>query len=371
MDEIQDNEDKKIEESGSHQEFPESVVPESNLDSVELNPPFEQTLKEDEKVPSPTPLIIKAIEKAINQSSNLLFKPFRLSIWLRLICVCILIFTFALINFNTFVNLYIALPIDVRDQIRYEFESFVFGGISAKLILLFLFFIGLCVFIFAGIIFYSFRFVLIELLTGRRKEIAESFISNFRNGIKAYIWSIFIFSLQVLYYSFFIILFALRRRSDLLKFGTDFFSMLSDLSSFIIYLVLISLPFIFINSIFKDFIIPIMIYNNVGVLRSWGKFFKLFFKNLLRFIVYFICLVILGLIFIVGLGITFIILLTLFILLFSVVSELSIIIALFLVALVSLMLLIPLVLFLMPIIAFFRLLPIAFMGLLDPIYKFD
>ena len=371
MDEIQNNNNEKTEEASSPQELPEPPIPEPNLEFVESPLPLKTTEKIEEDIPPITPIIIKALEKAINHSSNLLFKPFRLSIWLRLMGVIFLIVLFSLINFSTSVNLYATLPIDVRDQIRYEFESLFLGGLIIKLFLALIFFIGLCLLIFAGIICFAFRFVFIELITGRKKEIAESFIGNFKNGIRAYLWSIFVFILQVIYLSFFAIIFTIKMKSDISKLNLDFITMLSNLSSFIFYIFLITLPFICLNSVFNNFIMPIMIFNNVGVLRGWGKFFKLLIKNIFRFIAYFIFFFILMIIFILGIGITIAILFTLLAFIFTILSAISIIVAIFSISILSILLLILTILFLMPIITFLRLLPIAFMGQLDETYRFS
>jgi len=371
MDEIQNNNNEKTEEASSTQELPEPPIPEPNLEFVELPLPLETTEKKEEDIPPITPIIIKSLEKAINQSSNLLFKPFRLSIWLRLMGVMFLIILFSLINFNTSANLYTALPIDVRDQIRYEAESLFLGGLIIKLFLALMFFIGLCLLIFAGIICFAFRFVFIELITGRKKEIAESFISNFKNGFRAYLWSIFIFVLQVIYLSFFIFLFAIKMKSNISKFNLDFINILSNVSSFIFYIFLINLPFIFLNSVFKNFTMPIMIFNNIGVLKGWGKLFRLVIKNIFRFIAYFIFSFILIIIFILGMAITIAILFTLLAFIFTILSAISIIVAIFTISILSILLLILTILFLMPIITFLRLLPIAFMGQLDETYRFS
>ncbi len=357
-------------DSKSEEELFQSNTHESSLNEFQLSQEKEQVANIQDEISPPSPRIIKALEKSINQSSNLLFKPFRLSVWSRLISVIILIILFSLITFNTFANLYSALPIDIREQIRYEFENLFLGGIFVILLVIVALLFGIFLLLFAGVVFYTFRFVFIELITGRKKEIASSFLSNMKNGLRAYFWSIFLFFAQVVYLSIVFLVLTLKLKSDFSELDLSLLNMLSGMSSFF-YLFLINLPFIIINVIFGGFIMPIMLYKNVGVFMGWGIFLMLFFKNLLRFILYFIMFFVIFFIFLIGSVLAVFILSAILMFIYMAIAAISPIVAIVLLSFLCLILLVPIILIFVPLMVFFRLLPIAFLGQIDRVYKFS
>jgi len=218
---------------------------------------------------------VDSLDDAFDKTKNLLFKPFKLSLWVKL-AIVVIITGSSLVSSN----------FNLREGGELNFDIAQYVLIIVALLILFI--IILVVIEFLSSVF---NFVFIESVLEKKVEIRNGFKRNIRRG-----FSLFLFKLTVLAIFIGIIVLGVLAALLIVDRNISAISMLIIMITGFLTFLGIVLIFLLINLLTTDFVLPIMYLKNRGIVSGWIYLKDLIKSNLSQFIVYILIKFFLGIV---------------------------------------------------------------------------
>jgi hypothetical protein len=219
-----------------------------------------------------------AIDGAIHRTKDLLW-PFRKSVWLRLAVVAFFIGGISSPNFYSFGSGDLGMG-DTAGTVSPDIVGMILLIVGAVIILALIF----------GIVSSIIQFVFVDLLRTERFRILDHFGPRAGKGLRLFC---FIFCLVILLILLIMIPIAFLVMSGSTMTGANIFPFIMG---FILLILIFVIPFAIIMTFTIDFVVPIMIQDDCGVIAGWKTLFATFSGRWLQGLLYLLAKFILGLV---------------------------------------------------------------------------
>jgi hypothetical protein len=219
-----------------------------------------------------------AIDGAIRRTKDLLW-PFRKGVWLRLAVVAFFLGGLSFPNFYQFGSGDMGTG-DMTGAITPDILGMILLIVGAVIILALVF----------GIISSIIQFVFVDLLRTEQFRILDHFGPRAGKGLRLFC---FTFALVILLIVLIMIPIAFLAIAGSAMSGTNFFPYILG---FILLILVLIIPFAIIMTFTTDFVVPIMIQDDCGVIAGWKTLLATFSGRWLQGLLYLLAKFILGLV---------------------------------------------------------------------------
>jgi len=216
------------------------------------------------------------IDDAIERTKSLLW-PFNWSIWWRIAVISLFTGGFGGFNFPTSYNTDAGTP---------EMSQ-IFSGLSGLSdILLWLIAVLIIIAVIFSILSSIFQFVFVKFLSEKEFRLKNYFVENTGKGLRLFgFWAAMIIAVVAIVALFVFLAFSTAKGAGLLLF-------IPAICIFLLLILLVAIIALFT----VDFVVPIMIKDDCGVIEGWKKCWRLLRDNLSQSFIYLIMKIIISIV---------------------------------------------------------------------------
>jgi hypothetical protein len=238
---------------------------------------------------------LKAFETAFTKARKLLFEPFDLWTWIKLIFIFILAGALGTGTNSTPTSSYNIGDKGSSSGMDTSWISQLFNSMNDTTIILLI--LAAILIILAIVLFFMylvgvFNFVLVRALTTGDVKVIRPAADNWLNGLKVFLFELVITLLSIIIILiplliFLALIFAVVGISNSSAIAAvALIILLVALIPIIAFIVLVAMIAGIIRGFTYDFVVPIMMFKGKGLVDAWSDLFNTIMKNPVEFIVY-------------------------------------------------------------------------------------